>query len=291
MAAETGVRSFPTSLSPSRANDFQTCPLLFRLRSIDKLPEDPSPAAIRGTLVHAALEHLFELAPRERTVHAATSLLTSALGRLESEDPVAYRCLVEDVSASPAHAASEILAPTRPLLDAYFSIEDPQRITPHAREMAIEAELAPGFRGRGFIDRVEISPDGLVRIVDYKTGRSPGQRYESKAMFQMRFYALLWWRTTGVLPAMLQLLYLGDARTLRLEPSEDQLIATESMIFAIREAIQRAVQEGFNPTPSRLCDWCSFQPFCPAFDGEPPPMPDVDALGEGVAAEGAATRR
>src|SRR3984885_14599653 len=43
------------SLSPSRAGDFMTCPLLYRFRVIDRLPEPPSPAAARGTLVHAVL--------------------------------------------------------------------------------------------------------------------------------------------------------------------------------------------------------------------------------------------
>ena len=48
------------SLSPSRAADFMTCPLLYRFRVIDRLPEPPSPAAARGTLVHAVLERLFD---------------------------------------------------------------------------------------------------------------------------------------------------------------------------------------------------------------------------------------
>ncbi|MFE3491290.1 PD-(D/E)XK nuclease family protein, partial [Streptomyces griseus] len=41
----------PSSLSPSRASDFMQCPLLYRFRVIDKLPEKPSEAATRGTLV------------------------------------------------------------------------------------------------------------------------------------------------------------------------------------------------------------------------------------------------
>ena len=49
------------ALSPSRAADFKQCPLLFRFRTIDKLEGPPSPAAARGTLVHAVLEHLFDL--------------------------------------------------------------------------------------------------------------------------------------------------------------------------------------------------------------------------------------
>ena len=42
------------------ASDFMQCPLLYRLRVIDRLPEKPSAAATRGTLVHAVLERLFD---------------------------------------------------------------------------------------------------------------------------------------------------------------------------------------------------------------------------------------
>ena len=44
------------ALSPSRASDFMQCPLLYRFRVIDKLPQAPSAAAARGTLVHSVLE-------------------------------------------------------------------------------------------------------------------------------------------------------------------------------------------------------------------------------------------
>ena len=276
--------AYPQSLSPSRANDFQTCPLLYRLRSIDRLPEEPSPAALRGTLVHEALEHLFTLDPAERTLPAATVLVREALARLEGEEPESFAALRAELRPDlPAvDVAESILRPAGPLLETYFALEDPARITPHARELAVSAELEPGFHGRGFIDRVEIAPDGRVRIVDYKTGRAPGPRFESKAMFQMRFYALLWWRISGVVPSMLQLMYLGNGQILRLEPTEDQLLATESAILAIRDAIRQAVREGFTPSPSRLCDWCSYQELCPAFDGTPPSMPDVSALLEPV---------
>ena len=48
------------AISPSRANDFKSCPLKFRFRVIDKLPEPPSVEALRGTLIHAVLEHLYD---------------------------------------------------------------------------------------------------------------------------------------------------------------------------------------------------------------------------------------
>ena len=47
-----GVVKLPAALSPSRAGDFQQCPLLYRLRVLDKVPEPPNAAAAKGTLVH-----------------------------------------------------------------------------------------------------------------------------------------------------------------------------------------------------------------------------------------------
>src|SRR5579859_5836291 len=67
--------SRPVSLSPSRASDFMTCPLLYRLRVIDRLPEPPSPAATRGTLIHSVLERLFDHPAADRTPERALALL------------------------------------------------------------------------------------------------------------------------------------------------------------------------------------------------------------------------
>ncbi|MHB1166610.1 MAG: RecB family exonuclease [Candidatus Nanopelagicales bacterium] len=256
---------FPASLSPSRASDFMTCPLLFRFRSIDRLPEEPSPAAIRGSLVHRALETLFDLPAGQRSPEAAQELADRAFRELEQEDAPAARVVAEAYGSPPDVGA---------LLSAYFALEDPSRLEPHARELGVSAQLAESFEVRGFIDRVDRTPDGQVRIVDYKTGRSPGPLFEAKAMFQMRFYALAWWRMTGSLPRLLQLIYLGSSEVLRYEPDADDLLATERKVLALRDAISRAADAGeFAASPSRLCDWCSHKAICPAWGGKPPPLP------------------
>ncbi|MGH9262474.1 MAG: PD-(D/E)XK nuclease family protein, partial [Acidimicrobiales bacterium] len=69
----------PRSLSPSKVSSFTDCALAFRFSAIDRLPEPPTAAATRGTLVHAALERLHLLAPAERTVGAALACLDAAL--------------------------------------------------------------------------------------------------------------------------------------------------------------------------------------------------------------------
>lgn len=277
----TAGADFPTSLSPSRANDYLTCPLLFRFRSIDRLPELPSPAALRGTLVHTVLERLFDLPAADRDVAAAETLLAQAWATLESEDPQSAQVLIAELGASdddPATVARAVLQPARPLLEGYFAMEDPQRLQPHARELGVAVEIADAFTIRGFVDRIDRSEHGDVRIVDYKTGRSPRAGYESKALFQMRFYALAWWRMTGEVPRLLQLMYLGNREFLRYTPDVEELEATERKILAIRSAIHRAgVAGSFDPTPSKLCDWCAFRTLCPAHGGTAPPLPPVES--------------
>ncbi|WP_439939937.1 hypothetical protein ACS3YM_08010 [Nocardia sp. N13] len=40
-------------------------------------------------------------------------------------------------------------------------------------------------------------------------------------------------------------------------------------------AIRRAHESGdWQPSPSRLCDWCSFHEFCPTKGGVVPPLPE-----------------
>src|SRR3954454_14496256 len=75
------------ALSPSRAGDFISCPLLYRFRTIDKLPEPPSPDAVRGTVVHKVLEDLFDLPAAERTPQQAESMLAPAWDALVEREP------------------------------------------------------------------------------------------------------------------------------------------------------------------------------------------------------------
>src|ERR1700728_5120817 len=76
----------PSALSPSRAADFMTCPLLYRFRVIDRIPEPPTTATARGTLVHAVLERLFDLPAAGRTPAAAQEMLAGEWSRLCAGD-------------------------------------------------------------------------------------------------------------------------------------------------------------------------------------------------------------
>jgi putative RecB family exonuclease len=262
----------PLALSPSRAADFMTCPLLYRFRVIDRIPEPPTPATARGTLVHAVLERLFDRPAPARTPEAAREMLGSEWERLSAAD-AGMAALFSDDSERARFVAEAAAA-----LDGYFTLEDPRRLEPAQREWYVEAELDSGLRLRGYIDRLDMTPAGDMRIVDYKTGRVPREAFEASALFQMKFYALVIWRLQGVIPRLLQLMYLSDGEVLRYSPDESDLRATQRKVEALWQAIERARQSGdWRPRPSRLCDWCRHKALCPEFGGTPPPLPERQA--------------
>lgn len=259
------------ALSPSRASDFTTCPLLYRFRTIDRLPEPSSPAMAKGTLVHSVLEALFDLPPAERILPNAVQLLPESWAQLLADEP--ELAAVVNAGPDPATPAEEAawLRQAEPLLATYFVMEDPRLLQPAHRELHVECVLPEGPVLRGFVDRVDIADHAGVRIVDYKTGRAPGPRYEQKAMFQLRFYALVVWRMTGALPRMLQLTYLGSGDFLRLAPEADDLRTFELKVRRLWESIVAISETGeWQPRPGGHCRWCSFTSLCPAQGGQLP---------------------
>lgn len=262
------------SLSPSRAADFKTCPLLYRFRSIDRLPERPTVEQARGTLVHAVLERLFDLPAAARTPESAGDLVAPQWDRLVTEEPELASLFADGDTVGP----QEFLRSATALLDGYFAVEDPRRLEPAEREALISAVVDDELLIRGYLDRLDVAPDGALRVVDYKTGGAPREAFEARALFQLKFYALVLWRTRGVVPRVLRLLYLKDAEVCDYAPDADELVRFERTVVALWRAIEQATaRQDFRPRPSRLCDWCSHQALCPSYGGTPPPFPAAAA--------------
>ena len=258
------------ALSPSRAADFKQCPLLYRFRAIDRLPEAPSTAQLRGSVVHAALEQLYALPAAMRGPDTARSLVEPAWQRVIAAEP--------DLAGElDSEQRTQLLEEARALLSGYYQLEDPTRFDPQCCEQRVQVELADGTLLRGFIDRIDVAATGELRVVDYKTGKAPPAARalaEFKAMFQMKFYAVALLRSHGVLPTRLRLIYLADGQILDYSPDHDELVRFEKTLMAIWRAIQSAAQTGdFRPSPSRFCEWCPHQEHCPVFGGTPPPYP------------------
>ena len=255
-------------LSPSRISEYQQCPQLYNYRVIQKLPEPISLDAERGTLVHTILEELMSFPAQERTLESAKASVPSHWQLQKESKPELSQLVIED---------KEWIDRINALLENYFYLEDPRNFEPTHMEAHLElesqvisagiTELSPAIQLHGYVDRIDIAPTGEVRIVDYKTGKAPKLGYEEKSLFQLRFYALLWYRIHGQIPKLIQLLYLGDQKRIRSTPNEGDLIAAEKKVHQIGIDIAISIEKDYWPTQkSKLCDWCSFKNICPAFN-------------------------
>ena len=267
------------NLSPSRASDFKTCPQLYKFRHVDKLPSIPTPAQARGTAVHLALERLFLLPAAERHPERLLDLFDAAWEEtLEGDE---YR----ELFAEDPESREEFHRSSREVADRYFRIEDPRVLEPLERELHISLVIEEGnsrrddgkqLEIRGVIDRLDPAPGGGIVITDYKTGRAPPLRFADSSFFALKVYALMIQENHHRTPDLVRLLYLGNSEVHSLPVSPTQLRGVKKQLQALWWAIDRAISTGTFPTrKSRLCDWCSYQPVCPAWAPEqPPPDPD-----------------
>lgn len=260
-------------LSPSRISDYQQCPALYKFRAIDKLVERPGLDALRGSLVHLVLEKIFNNDVSKRDFITATSIIQKCWDELIAAEPELVCALDENIDFPlnekievPIDKIKFLFEEVKILLANYYSLEDPSKIQPKSTEELIEFDLSSEIKIKGYVDRIDQSSQGWLRINDYKTGKSPKENFSSKAMFQLKFYALIVFKSTKQIPKMLRLIYLKDSQILTYEPTELDLDFTLKKVESIADQIKKSKENNDWPTNiSKLCDYCYFKSICPAF--------------------------
>jgi putative RecB family exonuclease len=226
------------------------------------LPQPPSPAATKGTIVHKALEYLMLREPAGRTETAALDDLDQAR-RDFADHPDVTGLDLNEAEWRTFHTDLEHL------VHKYFQLEDPTLVTPIGLELKLEAKVGD-VRIRGIIDRLELDADGGLVVTDYKTGAVPQERYEQSRLGGVHIYSLLCQYVFGQRPARVQLLYLSKPEAIIATPSEQSVRGVANKTKAIWSAVERAcASDDFRPNPGRLCDWCAYKAYCPSWGGDP----------------------
>ncbi len=252
----------PSSLSPSSVSAFKDCPLAFKFSYLDRLPQPPSPAMTKGTLVHRALERLHGRPADERLLDAALTDLDDARAEMATHPDITELELTDEEWDS-------FYRDAKTLVERYFEIEDPRTVRTVGLELKLSARIGR-LTLRGIIDRLDLDENGELVVIDYKTGAVPSEFFENARLSGVHIYALLVQQVFGRRPASVQLLYLAKPLAIVATPSEQSLRGVTSKTSAIWTAVERAcANDDFRPRPSALCDYCTFKPYCPAHGGNP----------------------
>lgn len=254
--------TIPTSLSPSRVESFLSCPLAFRFASIEKLPDPPTAATTKGSLVHRALELLFVEPTADRTPEALERCVDAAIAEYREHDDVILLGL-DDA------ATTALFDECRTIARNYLRMEDPTTVRDIGLELRLEAAVGD-LTLRGIIDRLDLDDDGELVVVDYKTGRAPRAGWERTSMSGIHFYAFLCESVFGRRPAEIRLMYLASGETIRTAPTAQSTRFMTTRTNAVWKAVATACErDDFRPKPGKLCNFCAYRQWCPEFGGDP----------------------
>lgn len=129
------------------------------------------------------------------------------------------------------------------------------------RPLAVEVPFSFQFEGRllsGFIDKVDISPNGALRVVDYKTSKALFDEKKVKTAMQMVIYSLAVQNLYRQFPAehLYDFVFLGKTQ---LACSKGYLDRGKAKLRAWFTKIDACRASGsYPPRPSPLCHWCNF---------------------------------
>ncbi|RMH28971.1 MAG: ATP-dependent helicase [Planctomycetota bacterium] len=175
----------PLKLTYTKINDYTRCPRCFYVKHVLGLDEEKTPGLAAGDLAHRALEQFFgevrhaeahgEPAPGEARLREIVRRLVGPAGRLDGPDGA----LGAQIEALALAAVRDLHDPASEVLEVERTIEFPLGL-PAGEHNAIAK-----------VDRIDRTPDGAYRLVDYKTG-APSKRLTEPKPDDLQFclYAL-----------------------------------------------------------------------------------------------------
>ncbi len=249
---EKPVRQPVTYLSYSQLDTFNTCPLQYKYRYILRIPVPPSAALTFGDTMHKTIRAFYELV-KQKTHPTKETLLR----------------LLDDHWSSIGYGdkkyEEKMKRHGRELLEGFYEKGyDPKRI-PTSLEEAFKIKITPRLTLGGKIDRVDALPDGIIEIIDYKTGQAPKTRDPAKDR-QLTVYALaatdegIYKKTPE--KVIVSFYFFEDQKKISARRTKEELQMAKNDIAATADEISRS---DFRPTPGKHCDFCEFRLICEAW--------------------------
>ncbi len=240
-------------LSYSSIDTYQSCPLKYKYRQIDRIPEPKSKEALFGTLIHSTMKFIHTPALLSPTFEQAIDHFS--------------RGWRDDVFESPLEERAAFTQGVD-MIRRYYEANDIASAVIVDLESRFQIEIGNEKLGQhviaGSIDRIDKTADGY-EIIDYKTTKKMPPQSKVDEDLQLTVYLKAFLERypaerERIGNITVSLYFLKHGVKLSARRSFEDLARLDERVFEVIEHIQN---EEFEPILSPLCDWCGFQKICP----------------------------
>jgi len=251
------------SLSVSKCKTFTSCKLKFKYTYIDKLPQKEWSFFLTGTFAHEILELFYK-----QIINGSTESPNIILSKAWKEAYLNFK----------AKLTSDQTKEVKGFMMVFLKMYCEELNKP--KVIAVEDNFYIDVDGRvllnGFIDRVQIDPDGVLHVADYKTTKD--KKDLKKDFFQLLLYAFVMCLRD---PSLQQvrgsyILLRHNFESIVKTFERDEIMQIESKILAYADSID--AEKLYRPQTSFLCNYCSFQDICP--EGARMARPNFEKFGQ-----------
>jgi superfamily I DNA/RNA helicase/RecB family exonuclease len=235
------------SLSATRIETYNLCPLRFKIETDWNLPGEPAPAMQFGNAVHTALKAYNDSIQAGRPL-SQPDLLQVFVTQMEIsafEDPHQRKLYLEQG--------------LKQLAEFYYL----RNLEPRAEVLSTEkvfSIIIGGVKVVGRIDLAQRSRQGGITILDYKTGVAKDEEEADKSL-QLSIYALAAQQEWNELPESVAFYNLENNAEVRTARSLEDLEGARARIMEVAQSIQAGK---FRPKTGFHCQWCGYRELCPA---------------------------
>ena len=248
----------PKRVSFSQMALFQQCGLKYFFSYIDNGREPPTAALAGGSITHDVVERLYRLPNDERTLPKAIEILREYGPKFLAQPE--YKKFADDLKMK--HSVREAV-------ENLFAVENPKELLVQPEHL--EMELNVDINGVNFFGKVDrFTQDGVNRVTDYKTGKSPGKFVDGK-LAQPYLYALGYKTQHDIDVDEVELIFLNAKEVIR-RPADWGLVTKvgEDLATMRSESELSISNSAWDAKVSKLCDYCAFQEVCPARNPDAP---------------------
>jgi RecB family exonuclease len=239
-------------LSASDVETYRSCPLRYKFARVLKIPTEQTVSQRFGIVVHQVLERFHAAAEtRDGDGDGAGGTRGELLDLLDA----AWRRAGMGEGAQ----ERELLAKARASLRRYHERLREERAQPLWFERSFAFGLGP-HHVRGRVDRVDLRPDGVYELIDYKTGY-PKTAAELSEDIQLSLYAIAAREAWDLGETSQAYYYVLDDRKV---PVPRQAGDAEWVRDAVLAAGAGILAQSFEPTPApAVCARCDYRIVCP----------------------------